>query len=608
MPIRQLPDDLVNKIAAGEVVERPASVIKELVENSLDAGATRIAITTAKGGKSFMRVEDNGTGMNEADLRLSVERHATSKLAGDNLDNIVSLGFRGEALASIGSVAKLSISSRSQNASSGMVISIEQNDSSDIRPCSMNMGTIVKVEDLFANVPARLKFLKSDRAETSAITDIIKRLAMANTEVQFIIEGADRSSINWPSQSGKEALSARVAQVMGADFVKNSFMLDYENNGIKIAGIAGLPTFSKANSLSQFYFVNGRSVRDKLLLGATRAAYSDYLFRDRFPVVALFISLVSSDLDVNVHPAKTEVRFADAGAIRSALIRAIKIGLESAGYKSSSNISDATFSAFRNKQDFSHHNKFTSPNPYNYQQSEPNIAGLDELSAKFEGNPNEQEAQELEQNDYPLGITRGQFFENYIVAQSKDALLLIDQHAAHERLVYERFKAQLNDGKVLSQLQLIPIIIELPEEDCQRLEEAAPIFESLGLCLERFGNVAIAVREIPALLGGRADITMLVKDLADGLAEWGRGEELGKRMEEIIARMACHGSVRSGRILKQQEMNALLRDMESTPHSGQCIHGRPTYVELKKMILKSFLGGVEWRCRVFVMLSETRYL
>ncbi|MCF6343950.1 MAG: DNA mismatch repair endonuclease MutL [Devosiaceae bacterium] len=590
MPIRQLPDDLVNRIAAGEVVERPASVIKELVENSLDAGATRIAITTAKGGKSLMRVEDNGTGMNEADLRLSVERHATSKLMGDNLDNIISLGFRGEALASIGSVASLSISSRPQNASSGMIISIEQNSSSDIRPCSMNMGTIVKVEDLFANVPARLKFLKSDRAETSAITDIIKRLAMANPKVQFIIEGADRSSINWPSQSGKEALSARVAQVMGADFVKNSFMLDYEYNGIKIAGLAGLPTFSKANSLSQFYFVNGRSVRDKLLLGATRAAYSDYLFRDRFPVVALFISLSSADLDVNVHPAKTEVRFADAGAIRSALIRAIKAGLESAGYKSSSNIANATFSAFRNKQGFSHHNKFTSPNPYNYQQSEPNIAGLDELSAKFEGNPNEQEAQELEQNDYPLGIARGQFFENYIVAQSKDALLLIDQHAAHERLVYERFKAQLNDGKVLSQLQLIPIIIELPEEDCQRLEEAAPIFESLGLCLERFGNVAIAVREIPALLGGRADITMLVKDLADGLAEWGRGEELGKRMEEIIARMACHGSVRSGRILKQQEMNALLRDMESTAHSGQCIHGRPTYVELKKADIEKLFG------------------
>ncbi len=594
MPIRQLPDDLVNQIAAGEVVERPASVIKELVENSLDAGASMIKITTAKGGKSLMRVEDNGSGMNEADLSLSVERHATSKLANDNLDNINSLGFRGEALASIGAVAKLTISSRTKDAPSGMVLSIDNNQKKLPSPCSMNIGTIIKVENLFENVPARLKFLKSDRAETNAITDVIKRLVMSNPEVHFILEGNDRATLNYPSQSGKGALKARVAQVMGTDFVKNSFELDFTYNEIKIAGLAGLPTFSKANSLSQFYFVNGRSVRDKLLLGATRSAFADYLFRDRFPVIALFISVVGADLDVNVHPAKTEVRFRDVGAVRSAIIKAIKQGLESAGYKSSSNVADNTLSAFRSSPIRNNRNYY-SPNPdylkdfsaEQYRQVEPNIAGLNELSARFE---HQDEKQEPDTQDYPLGIARAQIFENFIIAQSKDALLMIDQHAAHERLVYERFKSQLREGTVQSQAQLIPIIVELPIEDCERLEEAADIFEKLGLFLERFGNGAIAVREIPALLGGRTDISALVKDLADGLAEWGQGEALSNRLEEIIARMSCHGSVRSGRILKPEEMNALLRDMENTPYSGQCIHGRPTYVELKKSDIERLFG------------------
>lgn len=595
MAIRQLPDDLVNRIAAGEVVERPASAVKELVENAIDAGASRIKITTSGGGKSLIRIEDDGRGMDEADLVLSIERHATSKLDGDELDDIRSLGFRGEALASISSVAELSISSRPADAESGLRLEVNNGARHGPVPQGMNQGTIVEVSDLFANVPARLKFLKSDRAETGAITDVVKRLALSNPEVHFVLEGSDRTTQNWPAQSGPGALKARVAQVMGADFVENAVPLGFSRGGVVVAGLAGLPTFTRANSLQQFYFVNGRAVRDKVLLSAVRGAYADFIFRDRFPVIALFVAVDPGEVDVNVHPAKTELRFRDQGGVRSAVYRAIQEALAAAGYKASSSVAEATLDAFQAPAPGVHPVDPATDNAGavpmaggahipQHMSGSATLAGLAEPSARYAPVDQTETRQE-----FPLGAARAQMFENFIISQSADSLLLIDQHAAHERLVYEKFKAELAAGAVPSQAQLIPVVVELPEEDCDRLEQAAPQLEKLGLYLDRFGAAAIAVNETPALLG-RADVTGLIRDLADGLAEWGTADLVQQRMDAVIARMACHGSVRSGRQLRLDEMNALLREMERTPHSGQCIHGRPTYVELKKSDIERLFG------------------
>lgn len=595
MPIRQLPEDLINRIAAGEVVERPASVVKELVENAIDAGASRIVVTTAGGGKGLIRIEDDGHGMDRGDLVLSVERHATSKLSEDELDDIRTLGFRGEALASIGSVAELSIASRTMQAESGLRLDVRSGVRAGPVPVAMNRGTIVEVKNLFANVPARLKFLKTDRAEAGAITDVVKRLAMANPGVHFMLNGTDRSPSNWPAVSGTGALEARLGQVMGDDFARNAVRLASSRHGVVVAGLAGLPTYTRANSLSQFYFVNGRAVKDKVLVGAIRAAYADYTFRDRFPVVALYIAVDPGEVDVNVHPAKAELRFRDAGAVRSAVIRAIGEALTAAGFRASGTVAEDVLGAF------------TAPayQPAGYSPAPLPFAGYDRPMGSGRDNPfspafgsldglNEPSAR-IEPEaapalmEFPLGTARAQMFDNFIIAQNGEGLLLVDQHAAHERLVYERFKAQLASGPVPSQAQLIPLVIELPEEDCARLEEAAPELERFGLYLERFGPRAIAVRETPALLGN-ADIDGLVRDVADGLAEWDSIAAVSDRMEAIIARMACHGSVRSGRRLRVDEMNALLRDMEATPHSGQCIHGRPTYVELKKKDIERLFG------------------
>ena len=607
MPIRQLPEDLINRIAAGEVVERPASVVKELVENAIDAGASRIVVTTSGGGKTLMRIEDDGHGMDQADLLLSVERHATSKLSADDLDDIRTLGFRGEALASIGSVAELSVSSRPANAESGLRIEVRSGVRTGPVPQAMNRGTVLEIKNLFGNVPARLKFLKTDRAEAGAITDVMKRLAMANPSVHFVLNGTDRSPANWPAVSGTGALEARLAQVIGDDFVQNAVRLATSRHGVVVAGLAGLPTYTRANSLSQFYFVNGRSVRDKVLVGAIRAAYADYTFRDRFPVVALYIAIDPAEVDVNVHPAKAELRFRDAGAVRSAVIGAIGEALTTAGFKASTSVADDILGAFTTpqyettsaapqRQDFSRPampfasydraSGYGSANPFSPQygaSAQQGIDGLNEPSARVES----EAAPAL--MEFPLGTARAQMFDNFIIAQNSEGLLLVDQHAAHERLVYERFKAQLASGPVPSQAQLIPLVIELPEEDCARLEDAAPDLERFGLYLERFGPRAIAVRETPALLGN-SDIEGLVRDVADGLAEWDNSTAVADRMDEIIARMACHGSVRSGRRLRVDEMNALLRDMEATPHSGQCIHGRPTYVELKQKDIERLFG------------------
>jgi len=589
--IKKLPEDLINRIAAGEVVERPASVIKELVENSIDAGATHISIVTAGGGKTLMRVSDNGSGMDEGNLRLCVERHATSKLSGDQLDRISSLGFRGEALASIGSVAQLSVKSRPHDQDTGLEINVTGGKTSQPGPVSMNRGTIVEVKNLFAKVPARLKFLKGDRAETSAITDIIKRLAMANPSVHFILEGGDRQTSNWPGQSGPDAQKSRLGQIIGSEFINNSVVLANERHKIVVTGMAGLPTFTRANSMMQFFFVNGRAVRDKVLIGAVRAAYGDFIFRGRFPVVAIFVNIDPGEVDVNVHPAKTELRFRDAGAVRSAVIAATGLALTEAGYRASSQLSKSTFSAFKsspssnqnqNRSGFSSSTSYTnfaeSASPSDFE-----IGGLSEPSARYEEPPQE------DYSDFALGAARAQIFENYIIAQSKNAMIMIDQHAAHERLVYEKFKIELAKGNVASQIQLIPQIIELNEEECAALEEIAGDLDQLGLGVEKFGPRAMAVRNVPALLE-KCDVGALIRDLVDGIKELAGTAALNERMEAIIGTMACHGSVRSGRALSVLEMNALLREMEKTPHSGQCIHGRPTHVKLKKDDIERLFG------------------
>ncbi len=589
MPVRQLPEHLVNRIAAGEVVERPASVVKELVENALDAGATRIVVTTAGGGITLMRVEDDGSGMDEADLILSVERHATSKLPGDALDDIRTLGFRGEALASIGSVAELTIVTRTNGAESALRLEVRNGRRRGPLPEAANRGTTVEVRNLFAAVPARRKFLKSERAEAAAITDVMRRLALANPHVHFVLAGSDRSESNWPAVTGEGSLTARAAQVIGSDFAGNAVALATARHGVVVSGLAGLPTFSRANSLSQFYFVNGRAVRDKVLLGAVRAAYADFTFRDRFPVLALTVAIDPAEVDVNVHPAKAELRFRDPGAVRSAVIRAIGEALAAAGFRAATTVGDDILGAFRAPEMATAAPMPRGPLPDFQRESAPAfaaaLAGFDEPSARFEPAPD----LSPDRADFPLGSARAQLFENFIVAQNGDSLVLVDQHAAHERLVFERFKAALRDGPVPSQRHLIPVVIDMPEEDVGRIEDAAPALERLGLYIERFGPRAIAVRETPALLG-QADIHGLVRDLADGLAEWDSVEVIGDRLDAIIGRMACHGSVRSGRRLRVDEMNALLRDMERTPHSGQCIHGRPTYVELKLTDIERLFG------------------
>jgi DNA mismatch repair protein MutL len=584
LPIRQLPPDLINRIAAGEVVERPASVVKELVENAVDAGAKRIAIATSGGGKSLIRVEDDGAGMDREDLVLAVERHATSKLPDDHLDDIRTFGFRGEALASIGAVSTLSISTRQADAPSGLRLTVDRGQRTGPVPQAMNRGTIVEVRDLFSAVPARLKFLKSDRAEAAAITEVIRRQAMANPDVHFVVEGTDRTPINWPAQPG---LGGRVAQILGADFTGNAVPLGTSYKGVVVAGLAGLPTYTRANTLSQFYFANGRAVRDKVLLGAVRAAYADFTFRDRFPAIALYVAVDPADVDVNVHPAKTELRFRDAGAVRSAVIRAITTALDAAGYRASTTVADAMLGAIRvPEREMATADVVQALAPYAPPPSRPAMMpGLSEPSARFEAF----EPAVVAMEEHPLGAARAQLFENYIVAQNGESLVLVDQHAAHERLVYERFKAALTAGRVPSQALLIPAVVELPEDDCARLEEAAPSLEKLGLFIERFGPRAIAVRETPGLLG-QTDIEPLIRDLSDGLAEWESDAALADKLEAIIGRMACHGSVRSGRRLRIDEMNALLREMEQTPHSGQCIHGRPTYVELRKADLERLFG------------------
>ncbi len=602
MAIRQLSETLINQIAAGEVIERPASAAKELIENALDAGATRIEVATSGGGKSLLRVSDNGSGMDVADLELAVRRHCTSKIS-DTLDDIRTLGFRGEALPSIGSVARLSISSRRRDSAGGNEIAVEGGRITHLRPSPGNPGTIVEVRDLFFATPARLKFLKAEKAEAAAITEVVKRMAIAFPGVRFVLSGTDRTTLELPA-TGDDHL-ARMAQILGKDFRDNAIEIDAEREGISLTGFTGVPTFNRGNSAHQYAFVNGRPVQDKLILSAIRGAYAETIPAGRYPVAVLSIRLDPALVDVNVHPAKSDVRFRDPQLVRGLIVGAVREALARDGSRTATTGADGMLRSFRPgfqpgaqrpQQPWS---AATSPSRPFHQAANGSFG--ERPQASFDGlatptarsdiapTPRMPVAPEEPPQRYPLGAARAQIHENYIVAQTDDGLVIVDQHAAHERLVFEAMRKALHSKRLASQVLLIPEIVDLPEEDCDRLMQFATELGELGLAIERFGPGAIAVRETPAMLG-EVDATGLIRQLADEIAEWDTASGLSAKLEYVAATMACHGSVRSGRRLRPEEMNALLRQMEVTPGSGQCNHGRPTYIQLKLSDIERLFG------------------
>jgi DNA mismatch repair protein MutL len=597
MPVRQLSESIVNRIAAGEVVERPASVVKELVENALDAGATRIDVLTDGGGRRLIRVTDDGAGMTRADLALSVDRHATSKLAGDDLLSIATLGFRGEALPSIGAVARLTITTRHKSEPHAWTLAVDAGAKSAVKPAALTVGTSVEVRDLFYATPARLKFLKTDRSEADAVREVVRRLAMSRPDVAFTLAGEERLAVTWGPAADE---LTRLGDVLGQDFRANAFAVQAEREGVHLEGFAGLPTLSRANSLGQYLFVNGRPVRDKLLFGAVRAAYADYLPRDRHPLLALFVTLPAREVDVNVHPAKTEVRFRDGALVRGLIVRALKEALAREGGRAASTGGGVTIAAFRPAaapRRAAYDWRRSPARPSGFVPSRGGAAlGFAELAqAAFEvGEPAADAAvvsfePAAELIERPLGAARAQLHETYIVSQTRDGLVIVDQHAAHERIVYERMKAALEKSGIARQILLIPEIVELDEADAARLVQRANELARFGLTIEPFGPGAVAVRETPSLLGD-VDVQGLLRDLAEHMAEWDDSLPLERRLLHVSATMACHGSVRAGRRLKPDEMNALLREMEAVPNSGQCNHGRPTYVELKLTDIERLFG------------------
>jgi DNA mismatch repair protein MutL len=590
MPVRQLSEAVVNRIAAGEVVERPASVVKELVENALDAGASRIDVLTDGGGRRLIRVTDDGDGMTRADLGLAVERHATSKLTDDDLVLIRTLGFRGEALPSIGAVARLSITSRHANEPHAWTIDVDAGAKSEIKPAALGEGTRVEVRDLFYATPARLKFLKLDRTEAEAVREVVRRLAMSRPDVAFTLAGEERAPVTFAAALlGAPGRLVRLGDILGADFRANAVEIAAEREGISIEGFAALPTLTRANALGQYLFVNGRPVRDKLLLGAVRGAYADYLPRDRHPLLALFVTLDSREVDVNVHPAKAEVRFRNAGLVRALIVSALKAALAREGTRAATTGGSATIAAFRTAAAWRGSPSWRSYAPQRGSGlAEASQAAFDtglpaaDLRAALEAESATPQAEAL---DHPLGAARAQVHDTYVVAQTRDGLVIVDQHAAHERIVYEKLKAAIDKAGVARQILLIPEIVELDEADVERLAARAEELARFGLVLDAFGPGAVALRETPSLLG-EIDGAGLVRDLAEHMSEWDETLPLERRLMQVASSMACHGSVRAGRRLKPEEMNALLREMEATPNSGQCNHGRPTYVELK-------LGDIE---------------
>ncbi|MDW5314168.1 DNA mismatch repair endonuclease MutL [Rhizobium sp. PL01] len=597
MAIKQLSETLINQIAAGEVIERPASAAKELIENALDAGATRIEIATAGGGKTLLRVTDNGSGMGPDDLELAVRRHCTSKLD-DNLLDIRTLGFRGEALPSIGSVARLTITSRPAGASHGAEIGVFGGKLQPVKPAAVNQGTVVEVRDLFFATPARLNFMKTERAEASAISDVVRRMAIAFPGVRFVLSGSDRTTLEFAS-TGDDRL-ARIAQVLGRDFRDNAIEIDAEREGARLTGFAGVPTFNRGNSLQQYAFVNGRPVQDKLIWSALRAAYAETIPQGRYPVAVLSLTVDPDVVDVNVHPAKSDVRFRDPGMVRGLIIGAIRQALTQDGDRASTTGASGLMRAFRPEQQRPNANWTAAASPYrpmdfgsasNGFSERPQAAFAEMTMPSARAPMSEPELGSAPQPDkaHPLGAARAQLHENYIVAQTEDGLVIVDQHAAHERLVFEELRKGLNSRAIPAQALLIPEIVDLPEDDCDRLISHSAEFSRLGLGIERFGPGAIAIRETPSMLG-EMDAVGLVRQLADELAEWDTANGLASRLDYLAATMACHGSVRSGRRLRPEEMNALLRQMEATPGSGQCNHGRPTYIELKLSDIERLFG------------------
>ncbi len=588
--IRQLDDAAINRIAAGEVLERPASAVKELVENAIDAGATRIEVVIADGGKTLIRVTDDGCGMAAADLPLALSRHATSKIDGSDLLNINSFGFRGEALPSLGAVGRLTITSRVPG-DGAHSIAVSGGRMSDVRPAALTGGTVVELRDMFYATPARLKFLRTDRAEAQAVGDVVKRLAMAEPFVTFILRdasgGDQRTIFRADAETGDlfDALHGRLRSVLGRDFAENALPIDAERDGFHLTGYAALPTYSRGAAVAQFLFVNGRPVRDKMLLGALRAAYMDVLSRDRHPVAALFVDCDPTLVDVNVHPAKSEVRFRDPGTVRGLIVSGLRHALAEAGHRASTTVANATLGAITPEP----------ASPRVYQMDRPSFSAR---SMTFQAQaPGFHEAPsariepvvEDEPDHLPLGAARAQVHENYIIAQTETGIVIVDQHAAHERLVYEKLKAQMAENGVAAQALLIPEIVEMTESEAAQLLEIADDLSRLGLTLEPFGGGAIAVRETPAILG-EVNAEAMLRDILDELADQGDSASVQARIEAILSRVACHGSIRSGRRMQGAEMNALLREMEATPLSGQCNHGRPTYVELKLADIERLFG------------------
>ena len=606
--IRRLTEGTINRIAAGEVVERPAAAVKELVENALDAGAKRIAVTIAEGGMTLILVEDDGEGMDAAGLKLAVERHATSKLpvqpnGEDDLTNIASLGFRGEALPSIGAVARLTIFSRTKE-SEGASIAIEGGKVAAPEPAGFlsagQSGTRVEVRDLFFATPARLKFLKSARSESLAVLDHVKRLAMARPDVAFTLTDDGKSALSAPAEDSLfDGSLKRLGKLMGRDFADNATPVNAMREGVTLTGFAGLPTYNRANAAAQYLFVNGRPARDRVLLGAVKGAYADYLARDRHPAVALFLDCDPHFVDVNVHPAKAEVRFRDSGLVRGLIVGALKAALHEASHRASSTVADAALASFRVAQ--------TGTHGFAHQPLQQRLAGLGDTlrqyNAPFAPTPmivarnseaaHEDHVHHDHTHDHhehaPLGQARAQVHDTYVVAETADGIVIVDQHAAHERLVYERMKRALEEGGVKRQALLIPEIVEMQEAETARVLARADELAHLGLVVESFGPGALLVREVPALIAN-VDAKALVRDIADELSETEGLNTLKERLDHVSATLACHGSVRAGRRLNAEEMNALLREMESTPHSGQCNHGRPTYVELKLADIERLFG------------------
>ncbi|KRA69644.1 DNA mismatch repair protein MutL [Caulobacter sp. Root656] len=655
MPIRRLPPETVNRIAAGEVVERPASAIKELVDNAIDAGATRIEVEAHGGGLTRILVADDGCGLSAEELPVAIERHATSKLAPDadglwDLLRIHTMGFRGEALPSIGSVARLSISSRAKGSKDAFSILVEGGAVGEVAPAAFagDHGARIEVRDLFYATPARLKFMKSERAEALAITEEVKRQAMANEGVGFSLDIDGRRIIRLPPEHpGPQGRLARLSAVLGRDFQDNAIEIDQTRDGVRLTGFAGLPTYNRGNAAHQYLFVNGRPVRDRLLQGALRAAYADFLARDRHPTAALYISLDTAEVDVNVHPAKAEVRFRDPALVRGLIVGALRHALAAAGHRASTTTAASALDAIRAQTMAAPYPGY-QPNTYQggpspagfsawqaggWTRPAPQVLpGLSDVSARYEAAPEEAYATRAEAFgggggvaeavreaafgdydappnvaypgggglgegsapafdpvDFPLGAARAQVHETYIVAQTRDGVVIVDQHAAHERLVYERMKGEMAAGGVARQALLLPEVVELDPAEAERVVARSEELAALGLVVESFGPGAVLVRETPALLG-KTDAAGLVRDIADDLAENGAALALKERLEEVCSTMACHGSVRAGRRLNAVEMNALLREMEATPHSGQCNHGRPTYVELKLADIERLFG------------------